>query len=344
MSQVLVTGGSGYIGGWCILAALEAGHGVRTTVRDTHKGDALRAQLHSATEFDDARLEIVQADLKSDTGWAEAMNHIDFVLHVASPTLRNGAEVNEDEMISTAREGVLRVLRVSRDAAVKRVVLTSASGAVVYGHPKEDKLAPFTEKDWTNVEASIAPYQKSKTLAERAAWDFIDKEGGGLELSAINPTGVIGPMLGDDNPPSLRTIRALLTGELPICPPFGTGWVDVRDVAELHLLAMTDPAAAGERFLATSGGSLRVVEIAQLLREHLGEAAAKVPSREMPLFIARALSFFVPQLRAIRFQLGHDFPSSGAKAEQTLGWKPRPITESVLDCAESILYHQATAR
>jgi nucleoside-diphosphate-sugar epimerase len=334
--RVLVTGGSGYIGGWCALAALEADYDVRATVRDLRKGDALRDQLHSAATFDDGRLEIVQADLQSDAGWAEAAADVDAVLHVASPTLRTAPE-SEQAMIAAARDGVLRVLRASRDAGVRRFVLTSASGAIVYGHPRRS-APPFTEEDWTDVDApGVAPYQKSKTLAERAAWDFMASEGGGMEFSVVNPTTVIGPQLGADDPPSLRVIRALLSGSMPACPPFGTGWVDVRDVADLHLRAANDPAAVGERFLATSGRSLRIVEVARILRERLGDRAAKVPTREIPVWVARLLGTFNPQLRALRPQLGFDFPSSGEKAERVLGWRPRPTADAIIGAAEGLL-------
>jgi len=338
MSQVLVTGGSGFIASWCILQLLEAGHDVRTTVRNLGREPELRAGLHGGITFGDDRLTVVAADLQADGGWAEAVSGMDYVLHVASPTLRNGP-VDESEMVAAARDGVLRVLRASRDAGVKRVVLTSASGAVVYGHKKETR--PFTEEDWTDVTADIAPYQKSKTLAERAAWEFISTEGGGLELAVINPTAVLGPTLGNDDPPSLRTIKGLLGGAFPVCPPFGTGWVDVRDVADLHLLAMTHPAAAGERFIAIAGRSLRVVEVARILRDRLGARAAKVPTREMPVILARALGAFNPQLRALRPQLGHNFPATSEKAERVLGWRPRPIADTIAETAESILAHAA---
>jgi dihydroflavonol-4-reductase len=336
MSQVLVTGGSGFIASWCILQLLEAGHEVRTTVRSLSREVGVREQLHNAIDFDDTRLTVIAADLQGDAGWADAVAGADYVLHVASPTLRNGM-MDEAEMVSAARDGVLRVLRSARDAGVKRIVLTSASGAIVYGHPSEDR--PFTEEDWTDVTADIAPYQKSKTLAERAAWEFIAAEGNGMELSAVNPTAVLGPTLGSDDPPSLRTVSSMLRGDLPVCPPFGTGWVDVRDVADLHLRAMTDPAAVGERFLAIAGHSLRVVEVARILHERLGDRAAKVPTRELPLAAARALSLVNPQLKSLRTQLGHDFPATSAKAERLLGWRPRPIEDTIAETAESLLAH-----
>jgi dihydroflavonol-4-reductase len=339
MARVLVTGGSGFIGSRCIVQLLEAGHDVRTTVRDLAREPGLRDLLHGAVAFADARVSVVAADLQQDAGWADAVDGVEFVLHVASPTLRHGP-VDQDEMVAAARDGVLRVLRAARDAGVKRVVLTSASGAVVYGHPVESMEHPFTEDDWTDVDApDVAPYQRSKTLAERAAWEFIAREGRGMELSVVNPTAVIGPLLGVDDPPSLRTIRGLLTGAMPVCPPFGTGWVDVRDVADLHLRAMTVPAAAGERFIAISGRSLRVVEVARILRERLGDRAAKVPTREIPVAVARLLGVVNPALRAIRPQLGKDFPTTSAKAERLLGWRPRPIEDSIAETAESLIEH-----
>jgi len=336
MNQVLVTGGSGFIGGWCVLALLQTGYDVRTSVRDLDRERALRAQLHAAADFDDARLTVVRADLQDDGDWPQAVAGCDYVLHVASPTLRNAPE-SEEAMISAARDGVLRVLRAARDAGVRRVVLTSAFGAVGYGHPP--RPTPFTEQDWTNVDADIAPYQRSKTLAERAAWQFIRDEGGRLELAAVHPVAVIGPVLGPDDPPSLRIIRSMLAGAVPACPPFGTSWVDVRDVADLHLRAMTDPAAAGERWLASAGDSLRIVEVARILRRQFGERAAKVPTRELPLPIARLLSRFNPQLRSLRPQLGREFGATSAKAERLLGWCPRPLEDTIADTAESLLAH-----
>lgn len=338
-TQVLVTGGSGFIGSWCVLAVLQAGYDVRTTVRDLARESALRGRLHAAAEFDDARLSVVRAELQSDDGWVDAVVGCDYVLHVASPTLRNAPE-SEESMISAARDGVLRVLRAARDAGVRRVVLTSAFGAVGYGHPR--RSAPFTEEDWTNVDAGIAPYQRSKTLAERAAWAFVRDEGRGLELAAVHPVGVLGPVLGPDDPPSLRMIRSMLEGELPVCPPFGSSWVDVRDVADLHLRAMTGPAAAGERWLASAGRSLRAVEVARILHQRLGDRAAKVPTREMPLPVARLLSRFVPRMRVLRPQLGQDFDATGAKAERLLGWNARPIEDTIAETAESLFAYGLT--
>ncbi|MFF7072043.1 SDR family oxidoreductase [Streptomyces pseudovenezuelae] len=336
MTHVLVTGGTGFIGSWCVRALLDAGHTVRTTVRNPRREPELRSWLHAATTFDDDRLTVVRADLEHPDGWDDAVAGCDHVLHVASPTLRL-TPAHDDELVVPAREGVLRVLRAARDAGVRRVVLTSAFGAVGIGHPA--RSTPFTEEDWTDVDADIPPYQRSKTLAERAAWQFIKEEGGTLEMAAVHPVGVLGPLLGPDDPPSLRLVRRMLEGRVPACPPFGMGFVDVRDVADLHLRAMTDPAAAGERFLAVAGHSLRVVEIARILHDRLGERAAKAPTRELPVWLARALGVVNPELRLLRHQLGRDLDATSAKAERLLGWRARPIEDTVQDTAESLLAH-----
>ncbi|MET7476493.1 aldehyde reductase [Streptomyces sp. NPDC005648] len=336
MAQVLVTGGTGFVGSWCVLRLLEVGHTVRTTVRDLRREPALRSWLHAATPFDDDRLTVVRADLEHPEGWKDAVADCEFVLHVASPTLRN-TPANGDELVIPAREGVLRVLRAARDAGVRRTVLTSAFGAVGIGHPH--RSTPFAEEDWTDVDSDIPPYQRSKTLAERAAWQFVEEEGGVLELAAVHPVGILGPLLGPDDPPSLRLVRRMLEGRVPACPPFGMGFVDVRDVADLHLRAMTDPAAAGERFLAIAGHSLRVVDIARILRDRLGERAAKAPTRELPVWLARALGAVNPELRLLRHQLGRDLDATAAKAERLLGWQARPIEDTIADTAESLLAH-----
>ncbi|MFF5292778.1 SDR family oxidoreductase [Paractinoplanes globisporus] len=334
MADVLVTGGSGYIGGWCTLALLNAGYSVRTTVRDLEREPQVRAMVRRGGADSGASLRVLRADLRHDGGWREAVAGCDAVLHVASPTLTQVPR-NEDEMVRPAIDGTLRVLRVARDAGVRRVVMTSAIGAIAYGHPPRG--IPFTENDWTNVDAAIAPYQKSKTLAERAAWDFVADEGRGLELAVINPTAVLGPVLGPDYSPSLNAIARMLDGSMRTLLKFASGYVDVRDVASLHVLAMTEQAAAGERFIATSGHSLWQRDIAAVLRERLGDRAAKVPTREMPLWVARGLARVNPQMRTLRLLLGRNLDATSAKAEHMLGWKARPIEDTIVETAESLL-------
>ena len=334
MTDVLVTGGSGYIGSWCTLALLNAGYSVRTTVRDPARESQVRAQLRHGGVDPGDNLRGVRADLSGDDGWTEAADGCEAVLHVASPTLTQ-APRTDDEMVRPAVDGTLRVLRAARRAGVRRVVMTSAIGAIAYGHEPRD--TPFTERDWTDTDADIQPYQRSKTLAERAAWDFVDGEGRGLDLVTVNPTGVLGPVLGPDYSPSLGAIARMLSGEMPALLPFASGYVDVRDVASLHLLAMTEPVAAGERFIATAGRSLWMREVAAILRNRLGERAAKVPTREMPLLVAKGLAKVNPQMRNLRSLLGRNLDATAAKAERVLGWKARPIEDTIADTGESLL-------
>jgi nucleoside-diphosphate-sugar epimerase len=250
MSLVLVTGGSGFIGGHCILQLLAQGHQVRTTVRNLAREPEVRALLKRAGAEGDDRLTFAAADLERDAGWPEAAAGCDFVLHVASPFPQTVPK-NEDELIVPAREGALRVLKAARAAGVKRVVLTSSFAAIGYGH--KPQTAPFDETSWTDVSGDgVAPYAKSKTLAERAAWDFVDKEGG-PELSVVNPVGVFGPVLGPDTSTSILVVQRLMDGALPGLPQMSFGVVDVRDVADLHLRAMTDPRAKGRAVFGHGG-------------------------------------------------------------------------------------------
>ena len=331
---VLVTGGSGFIAVHCMLKLLNAGYQVRATLRSLSREAEVRAMLkEGGTEAGD-NLTFIEADLSSDGRWEDAVSNCTYVLHVASPTPILNYK-HEDEMIIPAREGVLRVLRASRNAGVKRVVLTSAIGAIVYGHPAQ--TAPYDETSWTNVAGKAPAYQKSKTLAERAAWEFMEKEGGGLELAAINPVTVMGPVLGPDYSHSIHLIKNLLTGKMPGCPKINSAFVDVRDVADLHLRAMTHPAAKGERFVATAGESIWLTEIAKILKEHLGEAASKVKGKELPNTLLRIAALKDPAVKAMVPLLGRVMNATSAKAIRLLDWSPRSTEEAVLATAESLI-------
>ncbi len=333
---VLVTGGSGYIGSHAVVALLSAGYRVRTTVRSLAKEPAVRTMVAEGGVPAEERLEVVAADLQRDEGWAEAVAGCRYVLHVASPTLQTLPKT-EDEMIVPARDGALRVIRAARDAGVKRVVLTSAIGAVAFGRPQQD--APFTEEDWTILDGPIPVqiYQKSKTIAERAAWDFVAAEGNGLELAVVNPVGVLGPVLGKEFSPSIRIIHNMMNGAMNGCPKLTFGYVDVRDVADLHVRAMIDPAGAGQRFIAASGESISILDIAKTLRSRLGAAASRVPTREIPNFLVRLAARRNPSARAILWQLGTTTRFSSEKAQRMLGWSPRPIADSIADTGESLI-------
>ncbi|GAB3790893.1 aldehyde reductase [Spirosoma horti] len=331
---VLVTGGSGFIAVHCILQLLQAGYQVRTTLRSLNREAEVRAMLKEGGSDAGKRLTFVEADLSADGQWNQVVSNCTYVLHVASPTPILTYK-HEDEMIIPAREGVLRVLRASRDARVKRVVLTSAIGAIVYGHPPQ--TAPYDETSWTNVAGKAPAYQKSKTLAERAAWEFIKQEGDGLELSAINPVTVMGPVWGPDYSHSIHLIKNLLTGKMPGCPKINSGFVDVRDVADLHLRAMTHPAAKGERFIATAGESVWLIEIAKILKTHLGPNASKINARELPNALLRIAALKDPMVKSMIPLLGRMMNVTSAKAIHLLDWSPRSTEEAVLATAESLI-------
>jgi len=332
---VLVTGGSGFIGAHCILQLLNAGYRVRTTVRSLKREPDVRAMLKEGGAEPGDRLAFVAADLTSDAGWPEAVASCDFVLHVASP-LPPSVPKDENELIVPAREGTLRVLRAARDAGVKRVVLTSSFGAIGYGH--QQRTEPFTEADWSNLNApDILPYTKSKTLAERAAWDFIAKEGGSLELSVVNPVGVFGPVLGPDYSASILLVQRLMDGSLPGCPKLYYGVVDVRDVAGLHLLAMTHTAAKGERFLAVTGDFLSVQDMAKILKDRMGAAARRVPMRQLPNWLLRLGSLRDPAVKLILPELGKVKNATNEKATRVLGWTPRSREDAIVATAESLV-------
>jgi dihydroflavonol-4-reductase len=331
---VLVTGGSGYIAVHIILKLLMENYRVRATLRTMSRQDEVKGMLKSGGLTNLEGLSFIQTDLSSDHNWDEAVKGAEYVIHVASPT-PNKIYKDENEMIGPAREGVLRVLRAARDAGVKRVVLTSAFGAIGVGH--NNHKGPFTEKDWSNIEANIHPYQKSKTIAEKAAWEFIRQEGNGLELATVNPVGVMGPILGNDYSHSNSSVRQMLEGQMKSVPKIYSDYVDVRDVADLHILAMTRPEANGERFIASTAENLSMLDVANILRKNLGEDAKNAPKGEVPNIVVRVMAIFKPQLRMVASLLGLDMSTSNQKAKQLLGWKPRSAEEAITATGKSMM-------
>jgi nucleoside-diphosphate-sugar epimerase len=335
MSTVLVTGGSGFIGSHILLKLMAAGHTVRTTVRNLKREPEVRALLKQGGLEPGDRLQFFAADLEKDAGWKEAVAGCVFVLHVASP-FPPTVPRHEDELIVPAREGTLRVLRAARDAGVKRVVLTSSFAAIGYGHGEQS--APFDETSWTNLDtARLTPYTKSKTLAERAAWDFVAGGADGLELTTINPVGVFGPVLGADYATSILAVQKMMDGAMPGCPRLWFGVVDVRDVADLHLRAMTDPAAKGERFLAVAGDFVSLAEIGRILKRRMGLTARRVPTRELPDWIVRLAAWRDPTVKQVLPELGKVKNATSAKAQRVLGWTPRPVEDAVAATAQSLV-------
>ena len=339
MAQVLVTGGSGFIGAHCILQLLAAGHAVRTTVRSRAREADVRAMLRGADAGADAddRLTFAEADLLADAGWAEAAAGCDYVLHVASP-FPAAAPKHADELIVPARDGALRALRAARDAGAKRVVQTSSFAAIGYGHT--ERREPFDETTWTNLAGDgISAYVQSKTISERAAWDFIAKEGGALELAVVNPVGVFGPVLGKDISTSIQIVQRMLNGQVPGAPKIAFGVVDVRDVADLHVRAMADPAAKGERFLAVAGDFISVLDVATILRRELGARGRRAPRFELPNFLVRGAGLVDRTIRQVAPELGKRKTATNAKARRLLGWSPRTNRECILATANRLHAH-----
>lgn len=333
MTKVLVTGGSGFLGGHCILALLKSGFEVRTTIRDLSKEKNVRAALRDGCGGTDSRLSFYAADLAKDAGWSKAVSGCDYVLHVASPFPRT-APRDEKELIVPARDGALRVLRAAREGGVKRVVLTSSFAAIGYGHAPTD--VPYDETSWTDLDApGVTAYAKSKTLAERAAWDFVDQHGG-LELTVVNPVGILGPALGSDYGTSLAVIADLLQGKLPLLPRVSAGVVDARDIVDLHIRAMTNESAAGQRFVGTAG-LMSLPDMAAILKQGFGAEARRVSTRTLPDWVVRLAARFDDNARLAIPMLGRPHRATSAKAEKLLGWMPRPKEEAVLAAGRSIL-------
>jgi dihydroflavonol-4-reductase len=330
MATVLVTGGTGFLGAHTVARLLTDGHQVRTTVRDLSRQPDVEAMLRTAGAPGRAGVQYVRADLTHGNGWAEAVKGADYVLHVASP-FPGATPEDENEVIVPARDGALRVLRAARDAGVRRVVLTSSFAAVGYGHGPTSRV--FDERDWTDVNGpGVSAYVKSKAIAERAAWDFMDREGWDLELTVVNPVGIFGPVLGPDYASSIQIIATMR-----LAPPVWTQVVDVRDAADLHVRAMTAPQAVGQRYLALAGGVMSFHEIAATLRSQLEQSAARVPAASAPAWLIRLMSRFQPRLRELTPQLTVIRRASNAKARAELGWSPRSNEDAVTASGESLV-------
>lgn len=336
---VLVTGGSGFLAGWCLTELAHQGFSIRTTLRDPSREAGLGAMLLAQLGHE-YPVEVVHADLNSDADWTAAVKGCSYVLHVASP-FPAAPPADPDELIRPARDGTLRVLRAALEADVERVVVTSSSSAAA--NDPRHRGGPVTEQQWTDPQdPRVRAYARSKTLAERAAWDFMRDAGAQQKLTVVVPGMLLGPVLGDHLSYSVLTVDRMLRGAMPGLPRLGFAITDVRDVAALHLLAMTTPGAAGERLLGT-GPFLWFAEVAAILRRRLGDAAAKVPTRQLPSLLVRVAAMFDPSARQLVSELGRRTDFSAAHARTLLGWSPRPVEETIVDCARSLLVHRTSA-
>ena len=331
--RVLVTGGSGYIASFCIAQLLREGASVVATVRDRARETDVRRAVAKLVQADD-RLQVRVADLNADAGWREACAACSGVLHVASPVPSESPK-DDDEVVRPARDGALRVLKAARDAGVRRVVMTSSTAAVCYGHGGRSR--PFTEADWSDPKdrTDSSAYERSKMIAERAAWEWHARDGGALELVTICPGAVIGPVLGRDFSPSLDIVRSLLRSSLPGLPRFGWPLVDVRDIADLHVRALRAPSAAGQRFIG-AGPFYWLQDVGRVLRERVPELAGRVPTRRLPSWLVRLSALRNPAVRARMYELNKQRPVSAEKARRELGWTPRTNDDAIADTARSL--------
>lgn len=327
-NTVLVTGGTGFVGVQIIFQLLQQGYKVKTTLRSlsskTKVIDALKA--NGITNID--QLAFVEADLSKDDHWDEAMQGCEYVLSVASPVFFTIPK-DENEVMRPAVEGIVRVLKAARKAGVKRVVMTSNFGAVGFSN-KNPNIAT-TEADWTNPsEKGLSAYEKSKLLAERAAWDFIQQEGGNLEFATINPVAIMGPSLSSHISGSLGLLEHLFDGSLKLIPNLPLNIVDVRDVADLHIRAMTNPEANGQRFIAAADGQISLSEIAALLKKQKNEVAKKIPTRTLPNWVIYLAALLNRQAKEAALFLRMSRNVSNAKAKRILGWTPLANNEEII--------------
>ena len=330
METVLVTGGTGFIGLHCLQQLLDKGYKVKTTIRsESRKQEVMEAMKKHSSNFEN--LEFFIADLLSDDGWSEAVNGSKYVLHVASPFFLGEPE-NEDVFIKPAVEGTLRVLKACADADVKKVVLTSSFAAVGYGHPKEKEV--YTEEDWSSVDGEISPYAKSKTLAEKAAWEFVEnlEESKKFELTVINPVAVTGPMLTSDIGSSNDFLLKLISGSMPACPKIHMGYIDVRDVAKAHIFSMTEEKTNGERIIV-SENEMFFAEVGKTLNE---AGFKKSPTKEMPNFLVKIMSLFVGELKTLLSALNRKGDIDKTKAKSFFNWDYISTEQSVTETARQL--------
>lgn len=327
---VLVTGGSGYIAGFTIRQLVSEGWTVRTTIRSL----AREQQVRDVLNVDNSKLSFFEADLTDDAGWAEAMRGCSHVAHLASP-LPEASPKDENDLIVPARDGALRALRFAKEAGVKRVVMTSSMAAIAYGVDRGEYT--FSEKDWTNLDhPDVYPYVKSKTIAERAARDWMDANGGDMEFCTINPSMVLGPILSPDFSTSIEAVKKMMDGSFPGAPDLGFCVVDVRDVADLHVRALTAANMDGERFFA-AGKFYKLHDIAMVLKDRLGDEARKVPSRKLPDWLMKIVAIWDPVARQVKSELGKVRHADASHAREKLGWRTRDEEQTIVDTARSMI-------
>ncbi|NQD69286.1 NAD-dependent epimerase/dehydratase family protein [Sphingobacterium shayense] len=334
MQEVLLTGITGFLGSHTAIQLLNLGYKVTGTLRNMERADSIKNVIAEYTDHI-ANLNLAQADLMDEKAWSSLSKGKNFIIHVASPFPRE-LPTNEAELIDPAKDGTLHVLKAAKLNHVKRIVIVSSLAAIVYGKTKERINDIFTENNWTDEDniADTAPYIRSKTIAEKAAWEYVSKEGSGLELVTVLPGAILGPVLEEDYGTSANIIIKMLAGNMPALPKIGFDIIDVRSVADLLTKALVDPSAAGNRYIASSGyASMR--DIAIILKEKYQDR--KISTSQLPNLLARLFSNFEPTLKPILLDLGIKRKVDIRKAYDNLNWKPYSTKEAILSCAKSVL-------
>lgn len=333
ISKVLVTGASGFIGMHTTLKALQTGHGVRATVRSAAQEAKVRQAL--SRNVDTAGLEFVYTDLLKDDGWAEAVRGCDSVIHTAAPYISDNS-LGEVRLITPCLDGTLRVIKAAMAERIQRVVLLSSIGAIFDGHEGEERL--FTEADWSNVDKPRLLYHKGKTLAERAAWELIhgSQNENGMELVAVNPSNVMGPVLDGHLHTSAEWFRTLMHAEVPGISRLQLDLVDVRDLTDILIKAMTNPEAAGKRFICNAA-SIPLLEFSQILHENFSDRGYRIPHKLIPEIVIQCLAPFIPKVKAVAKTMNWEYRFSTLQIQAVFGWQPRPYRETIIEMAESLI-------
>ncbi|OJJ21469.1 nucleoside-diphosphate sugar epimerase [marine bacterium AO1-C] len=330
--KVLLTGITGFVGSHTAIQLLDKGYEVIGTLRNQQRQASIEQVIQKHTTQTDL-LSFVEIDLGAPLEkWQTALQGIDYVLHIASP-FPTKLPKNENDLILPAKNGTLNILKAATHNRVKRVVMTSSTGAAAYG---KKKIAEFTEKDWTNIhnKKDTTPYFRSKTVAEKAAWDYVNSTANAPELVTILPGAILGPVLEKDFGNSANIVKKMLDGSMPALPKIGFEIVDVRSVADAHIKALETPQAAGNRYLCTNG-FLEFKEVAQILKANYPKR--KIPQKVLPNFMVRLFSNIDPETKPVLLELGTRRTVNHRKIKEELQWNPISVKQSVLDCADSLI-------
>lgn len=335
--KVLLTGITGFLGSHTAIQLLNKGYLVTGTLRDKNRINSIREIIGQHTP-NVHNLTIEVADLDDSKVWKKLVQNMDFIQHIASPFPRVLPK-HENELILPAKNGTLNILKAASEAKVKRVVMVSSLAAVIYGKSKKDRNNVFNEADWTDEtnKQDTAPYLRSKTIAEKAAWEYLEQNNTGLELTTVLPGAILGPVLEKDFGTSANIVISILNGSLPATPKIGFDIIDVRSVAELLILAMEMPQSAGKRYIA-SAGYLSFAQIAKILKQQY--PGRKISTRELPNCATRIFSLYEKNLKPILLDLGIKRKTYIYKAINELNWQPRPVNEAIISCAQSVIQNK----